>query len=190
MDNNCPSVNNKVNDHNGNGQEIVTIEPPKRGRGHPTDYRPEYCEKLLEWFNGQRHERVIKRERIIPQKNGAPAIEREYEGVITRFPTFEGFADSVGVCTATLHLWRKAHPDFLEAYKRARERQKDWLVEIGLRGVVPVAAYIFTAKNVTDMRDTPPEPYDPDAVYLMDPFTDHRALMAGTNGERQPVAIP
>ena len=177
-----------ANGTNGNGTNghapVLALEPPaKHPGGRPSDYRPEYCEAVLAWFDGPRHERVVKKRRTIPQKGAAPAIEEEYEGQITRFPTFEGFAKSLQTTRETLSQWRKAHPEFADAYKRAKEAQKDWLIEIGLRGIVPVAAYIFTAKNVTDMRDDPAAPPPRHATFVLDPFRDHRELQSGSESQ-------
>lgn len=43
--------------------------------------------------------------------------------------------------------------EFHNSYKEAKELQKEFLMSLGLAGVTPSGAYIFTAKNVTDMRD-------------------------------------
>ena len=40
-----------------------------------------------------------------------------------------------------------------KSYKEAKEVQKEFLMANGLVGASPPAAYIFTAKNVTDMKD-------------------------------------
>lgn len=47
----------------------------------------------------------------------------------------------------------KAIKEFSNAYKEAKELQKEFLISLGLSGATPPASYIFTAKNITDMRD-------------------------------------
>ena len=42
---------------------------------------------------------------------------------------------------------------FCNAYKLCKQLQQDFLMDNGLIGASPGAAYIFTAKNVTSMRD-------------------------------------
>ena len=162
-----------ANGTNGNGVHALPA-PKVETRGQPTLYRDEYPERLLEFFSGKRVERVVKRVRKITSKSGEVATELEYENQMTRFPMFEDFAADIGVCTSTLANWRKEHPAFLESYKRARDLQKAWLVELGLRGVAPAAAFIFTAKNVTDMRDLPPPLPLGHATFVFDPFKDHK----------------
>ncbi len=163
---------------NRHGDAQVATRP----EGHPSSYRTEYPGRLLEFFSGTRVERVVKRVRKVTSKDGAVATELEYEDKLTRFPLFEDFAQSVGVCSGTLFNWRKAHPEFLEAYTRARDMQKAWLIEGGLRGVMPAAAYIFTAKNVAGMRDDPTPQLSATIVFTVDPFREHRELIAGRNG--------
>ena len=75
-----------ANGTNGNGTNghapVLALEPPaKHPGGRPSDYRPEYCEAVLAWFDGPRHGRVVKKRRTIPQKGAAPAIEAYVRGV-------------------------------------------------------------------------------------------------------------
>lgn len=48
---------------------------------------------------------------------------------------------------------RKQLNHFCNAYKEAKELQKEFLINLGLAGAAPAPFAIFTAKNVTDMRD-------------------------------------
>ena len=43
--------------------------------------------------------------------------------------------------------------EFCKAYKEAKELQKEFLIHNGLVGAANAPVTIFTAKNVTDMRD-------------------------------------
>ena len=43
--------------------------------------------------------------------------------------------------------------DFSETMKKARELQKEFLIHNSLQGLYNSTAFIFTAKNITDMRD-------------------------------------
>lgn len=47
----------------------------------------------------------------------------------------------------------QALKEFCNAYNEAKQMQKEFLINIGLAGAAPPAAFIFTAKNITDMRD-------------------------------------
>ncbi len=98
-----------------------------------------------------------------------------------KLPTLFGFSRSIGVRYMTVWRWAqkgkealpvligdknytdmelkerrrlaKALQVFSDAYKEAKELQKEFLMNLGLAGVTPAGAYIFTAKNITDMRD-------------------------------------
>jgi hypothetical protein len=43
--------------------------------------------------------------------------------------------------------------EFCKAYKTCKSQQQDFLMDNGLIGASPASAFIFTAKNVTKMRD-------------------------------------
>jgi hypothetical protein len=58
----------------------------------------------------------------------------------------------------TLVEWAKPdnetkYPGFSAAYNQAKDLEKEFLVDSGLAGLYPPASFIFTAKNITDMRD-------------------------------------
>lgn len=70
-----------------------------------------------------------------------------------KFPTFENFACSLNVSIQTMLNWCDVHPEFLEAYTYAKNRQKAWLMENGMNGTYNPHFTQFVAKNITDMRD-------------------------------------
>jgi len=112
-------------------EEGTNLAPPVMGR--PTKYRPEYCREILEHFN-------------VDFTNAA-----QTKPVPLNF--LSAFARKIGVCRDTLGEWTKVHPDFSDAYKKAKALQKEHLITCALLGLFPPAAFIFTAKNITDMRD-------------------------------------
>jgi hypothetical protein len=116
--------------------------------GRPTDYKPEYCEQLIEYFSEVPYKEIIKK---IVTKDGevveVPAIEA------TDFKTLAGFAISIGVHSETLLNWSKEHPEFFDAYKRAKDFQQQFLAVNGNKGLINPAFSIFTAKNVLNWRD-------------------------------------
>lgn len=91
----------------------------KRGRGRPTIYKPEYCEKIIEYF-------------------------RTYQP----FPMFEGFADSLDVSVQVLWVWKEKYPDFLDAYTCAQGIQAQKLVEGALGGRYNANFASLAAKNL------------------------------------------
>ena len=97
--------------------------------GRPTKYKPEFPALLLDYF----HETIYERKKL---------------------PFLSLFARQyAGVCEDTAIEWTKVHPEFSEAYKKAKDMQKEFLIEQGLEGNYNTAFAIFTAKNITDMRD-------------------------------------
>lgn len=114
-------------------KKTIKKEPLERGR--PTDYKPEYCQKLEEYFSAKPYE----------LKNG-----RNEAGDT---PTLAGFAASIRIHRATMIDWCKKHPDFLDAYNLAKELQENWLVVNGNKGLINPAFGMFTLKNVSNWRD-------------------------------------
>lgn len=95
--------------------------------GRPTKYRKEYCKKLIEYF--QRPEREIYYKRTYFQ-NGQVKTEEPITDVPTEFPTFQGFANFIDVDVGVLLDWCKRHPEFNQAYARAKQLQEAvWLRE-------------------------------------------------------------
>lgn len=118
--------------------------------GRPTKYKPEYCTAIVKFFSVPKHTQFLKKE-ITIESTGRH--ECEYQLVASDLPTFEGFARSIEVNGDTVVEWTKAHDDFSAAYKVAKDLQREFLIDNGLKGLYPPASFIFTAKNITDMRD-------------------------------------
>lgn len=127
----------------------------KKKRGRPTKFRPEYCEMIIKYFSKKPTRRVT-----IPHYNPDGSIKWKDFKIIPRdFPTFEGFAEKIGVDDDTLMRWanpekKEKYPGFCGAYARAKNMQKKFLMVNGLAGHYNSQFAIFVAKNVTDMRDT------------------------------------
>ena len=119
----------------------------KNSAGQPTKYRQEYCADIIKFFNREPYD-VLKDDGVVmTDKYGRPVM------MPCRFPTFEMFALSIGVHRETLINWCSAHEEFFDAYKKAKDYQKEILIQNGLMGSYEKTFAIFTAKNVTDMND-------------------------------------
>ncbi|MEG2082426.1 MAG: terminase small subunit, partial [Oscillospiraceae bacterium] len=69
------------------------------------------------------------------------------------FPTFQGFANFIGVDVNTLLNWTKEHAEFLGAYMRAKQLQeKVWLVN-GMGGLYNSQFAQFFGKNCLGYKD-------------------------------------
>lgn len=122
--------------------------------GRPTKYKPEYCEAIINFFSIEPSRKEVTAEIKGYGKTGNQNFEKtEYKIIANRLPTFEKFAREIGVNGDTIVEWAKVHPEFSAAYNTAKELQKEFLVDNGLAGLYPPASFIFTAKNITDMRD-------------------------------------
>lgn len=104
----------------------------------PTLYNPKYCRMILAHFSVKPYRRVKSRD------------------VANDFPTLAGFAAKIGVHRETLLNWTEEHPEFFDAYKRAKDFQENFLVVNGLKDLINPSFGIFTAKNVLGWRDKQP----------------------------------
>ena len=68
-------------------------------------------------------------------------------------PLISAFARSIDINTSTILVWKDKHPDFYSAYIKSKELQKEMLIQNGIQGLYSNGFAIFTAKNITDMRD-------------------------------------
>lgn len=104
--------------------------------GRPPKYTdnelPELGKKMEEWF--EKYLFTFKETKEIP--------------FIERFAK-----DIANVSTDSLNEYRKQNKEFSVSYNRCKDIQKQILIQGGLTGVFNPTAFIFTAKNITDMRD-------------------------------------
>lgn len=69
-------------------------------------------------------------------------------------PFISQFCRDVGkLSRETLNVKSKENKKLSDALKRAKQIQKEILIQGGLEGRFNPTAFIFTAKNITDMRD-------------------------------------
>lgn len=116
--------------------------------GRPTKYKPEYCQELIDFFSIPR-----TREIEVTHKNTKGESWTKTEEKPNPLPQFIDFSMKIGVCDDTLTEWKKTHEEFSAAYNKAKALQKSFLIENGLAGHYNAPFAIFTAKNITDMRD-------------------------------------
>ncbi len=116
--------------------------------GRPTKYDPKFCEEIINFFKREPYEEYPI---ITTYKDGT--TKEEIVRKPNSLPTFEGFAVSIGVHRETLLNWMDQNKEFFDAYKMAKDYQKNMLIENALSGLYSQPFSIFTAKNVTDMRD-------------------------------------
>ena len=110
-------------------------------KGRPSKYKPAYCKKLVDYFNVDPFETIKDQE------------GRDTGVYSHNFPSFQRFANMLGVSVDTLKYWAKKNADFLVAIKKAKELQESFLTESALYGLINSTFAIFTAKNVCGWSD-------------------------------------
>jgi hypothetical protein len=126
-------------------------------RGRPTKYKPEYCQKLVKFFSKRLYKRVLIKKGV--KEKGT---KDEYKIIPNDLPFFSEFEIKNGLGIGRLSKWFKAknkdgeykYPEFRQAYKKAKELQKIFLINNALMGNYNPTFAIFTAKNITDMKNT------------------------------------
>ncbi len=149
-------------------------------KGRPTKFKKEFTAELIKFFDTEPTRKEIMETVTEFNAAGEPKKTAEkWKHVPNKFPTLIQFAKHVKVSYFSLKEWAERGEDpeiayklrhneglstkevemlkdiaeFSKAYKEAKDLQQDFLVQNGLNGASPAAAFIFTAKNVTKMRD-------------------------------------
>ena len=109
--------------------------------GRPTKWTPELNDRLIEFFSvepwtGSGKDRTPNK---VPFFSRFEIQENLYIGILGKWEADEE-------CEAK-------RPGFSLAYNTAKQLQKEFLVQNGVSGLFNPAFTIFTAKNITDMRD-------------------------------------
>lgn len=128
--------------------------------GRPTKYKPQYCKRLIDFFDvAPNQKELISSIKGFGKAGNQNFQKEEYKLVANRLPTLTRFAHELGVNLSTIYEWEDKHLEFSQALTRARDLYKDFLIENGLQGLYNPAFAIFVAVNTTDMRQKvePPE---------------------------------
>ena len=116
--------------------------------GRPSKYKPEYCQKLIKYFDIPLYKTVIQ------QKMSASGIVKDLEVTVPNdFPTLEGFCWEIDIVPETISNWTKEFPEFFQACKKAKAMQKRFLVAHGLSGGYNSNFAKFVSVNMTDLVD-------------------------------------
>ena len=114
----------------------------KRPNGRPTKWTEEECDKLADRMN----------DFFIKARADFMAITKDFTGIRT-IPFLSKFCRDNDISHDTMLVKADLYPKLSESLKRAKEIQKEILIAGGLSGIFNPTAFIFTAKNMTDMRD-------------------------------------
>lgn len=116
--------------------------------GAPTKYKPIYCQAIVDYFDIPPSQ---FRDITVTHKDGTQIDKTEEEA--SPLPTFRKFAKSIGVYHDTLLSWCQRWPDFLTAYNRAKEAQKEFIIENALRDNYSGYFAGLMMKNMFGWRD-------------------------------------
>lgn len=123
----------------------------KHAGGRPTKYKSEYCQGIIDFFTVQTYRQVLTKETI----KASGEIVREYMERGGDLKFLSQYARNIGVTHDCMLKWCNVHPEFLLAYNAAKDLQKEHLIQNGVQGNFNPAFTIFTAKNITEMKDQP-----------------------------------
>lgn len=120
----------------------------KASVGRPSKYKPEFCGAMDRFFDVEPIIRIVLKDGRV-------------QHAFNSFPTFEGFALSVGVVSDTLRRWASEtdasgeplKPEFTAAYARAKDRQIDMMTAGALSGGYSPSAAALGLKNVVGWKD-------------------------------------
>lgn len=138
--------------------------------GRPTVFKARYAKEIVKFFDIEPYRSEVMKKSTEYYPTGKVKSKKEESQLIAnRLPTLFRFSQKIGVVYSTVWRWAekgdwekedgktkqppKEFQEFCNAYKAAKEIQKEFLIALGLSGSSPPSSYIFTAKNITDMRD-------------------------------------
>jgi hypothetical protein len=158
--------------------------PKHLNGGAPTKFKKEYVEQILKFFAVEPYiEKVFEQTKEFYLNGKIKKESTKTRPVPNKMPTLFSFSREIGVDYSTVWRWAEKGEDemntesllesgktveqtkkiietqthlrlFRKAYNSAKQMQKEFLITIGLAGAAPPASFIFTAKNITDMRDS------------------------------------
>lgn len=135
--------------------------------GRPTKYKKEYCTRMDSFFEVEAYTLVeLKSSKEYDVAGNVRKESSEKKMIPNKMPTVFRFAESIGISTFTFYEWVKKYTDFSNAFTRAKERQKEYLITLGLAGITPPAAFIFVSSNMTDMKPQGVDPYGAQTVIV------------------------
>lgn len=79
--------------------------------------------------------------------------ETTQEKMPSKLPTIERFCCDIDIVKSTFYEWCKKYTELSNAFDKAKQYQKDQLIQMSLMGIYREGFAKFVAINVTDMRD-------------------------------------
>lgn len=166
------------------------IPPKNHGKhpgGRPSKYDPSYPNKLLTFI--KRGGPRIFKALVVSEGNNQGSTVVDHP--IGKLPgRFEGFCRLVGISAETFSNWQTAYPEFLEAYKKAKQIQLEQLMQGMTAGTYQVAATIFDLKNNHGYRDRQPDEQPNVNVHVSIATIDGMKQVAAHRANRLATVLP
>ncbi len=86
--------------------------------GQPTKYKKEYCEQIVAYFRDFEPFDEIP---VSEEQDENGKIKTKMKRVPAAPPSLTKFATKLNVSRETLHVWRRAHKEFFDAFNKAKE---------------------------------------------------------------------
>ena len=117
--------------------------------GQPTKYKPEYCTKIVQFF--EEYEYFTK---SIVTENVGGKLETFEKLTPNKVPSLVKFARSIKVSRRVLLNWAEDYPEFLRALNDAKELIEEAYQDMGLRGYYNPVLTKYFASNYTELKET------------------------------------
>lgn len=116
--------------------EVKPQKEVKNPVGPPTKYKESYPFELLKFFD-------------------RPIYTTDADGnrMPSKLPTIERFCCDIGIVTSTFYKWCKEKTELSSAFEKAKQYQKDQLMQMALMGIYREGFAKFIAVNVTDLKE-------------------------------------
>jgi hypothetical protein len=126
--------------------------------GRPSQYRPEYCKRIIDYFKNHKAYRELTDPNNPSKVNLVP----------NRLPNLARFAAEIGCSRQTLWYWANMrnsdgtliNPDFSDAYQAAVSFQEALLVEGGVAGAFNPPTVAILLRNMHHYQPLVPAPID------------------------------
>lgn len=120
-----------------------------RGRGAPSFYKPEYCQKIIEFFD-------VPPVREIPETwyNPDGSVKRESMKLVANPPPhIGGFARSIGVSKTAVYDWARKYPEFAYSVAHAHDMRRAMIIDNALAGLYNPLFAKLAAANMFGWHD-------------------------------------
>jgi hypothetical protein len=134
-------------------------EEPKAKLGRPMkqDYKPEYCQDIINYFKvTELYKSIPKFVSYYPAEKGSTAEHggiksQAFEIVATTPAHLQAWAREKGIDRQRIHVWRKKYPEFAEAVDICKDMRSELIRDNGLNGMYDARFAQMAAMNYAEV---------------------------------------